>query len=209
MTDLQPSDNQLLSDAKSGDPQAFAELCRRHSGILRQRIFSIVRHREDTEDVLQDTFLNAYQHLHSFRAECKFSTWIVRIGINTSLALLRKRKRLSKATSDVVKEGAPSLQTWDVRDPMPNPEQQSMSSQARKMLGLAIQRLPSQFRSIMLLYLERERTICDAAETLGITQAAAKARMHRARNLLRHSLNRPVEVTSNSPRGRRQNYSSA
>jgi RNA polymerase sigma-70 factor, ECF subfamily len=88
----QPSDDQLLSEAKCGDRLAFAELCQRYSRILRQRIFMIVRHREDAEDVLQETFLNAYQHLHSFRGNCRLSTWLTRIGINASVMLLRKRK---------------------------------------------------------------------------------------------------------------------
>ena len=81
----QLSDDQLLSQAKFGDQQAFGELCMRYKGMLRQQIFSIVRHQEDTEDILQDTFLSVYKHLHAFRETCKFSTWLIRIGINTSL----------------------------------------------------------------------------------------------------------------------------
>jgi RNA polymerase sigma-70 factor (ECF subfamily) len=63
----QLSDNQLLSRAKSGDQQAFGVLCLRYNGMLKQKIFSIVRHQEDTEDVLQDTFLNAYICMHSVK----------------------------------------------------------------------------------------------------------------------------------------------
>jgi hypothetical protein len=77
----QLSDDLLLSQAKSGDQQAFGELCLRYNGILKRKIFSIVRHYEDTEDVLQDTFLSAYKHLHAFRETCKFSTWLIQIGI--------------------------------------------------------------------------------------------------------------------------------
>jgi RNA polymerase sigma-70 factor (ECF subfamily) len=61
--------------------------------MLKLRIFRIVRHREGTEDVLQETLLSAYQHLHTFRGTCRFSSWIMKIGINTSLSL-RKRKTL-------------------------------------------------------------------------------------------------------------------
>jgi Sigma-70 region 2 len=96
----QLSDDQLLSQAKSGDQQAFSELCLRYKKMLKQRIFRIVRHPEDTEDVLQDTFLNAYRHLHAFRETCKFSTWLIKIANNVSLMLLRKRKRLSEVVSD-------------------------------------------------------------------------------------------------------------
>src|ERR1700756_1743941 len=88
------SDNQLLSEAKSGDQHAFAELCLRYRGMLMNRIYRIVRHTEDTEDVLQETLLKAFQHLQTFRGTCSFSTWLVAIGTNVSLMLLRKGKTL-------------------------------------------------------------------------------------------------------------------
>ena len=93
---LQRSDEQLLSQATSGDQQAFAELCLRYRGMLMNRIYRIVRHQEDAEDVLQETYLKAYQHLHTFRGACSFSTWLVAIGTNMSLMLLRRRKILRK-----------------------------------------------------------------------------------------------------------------
>ena len=89
---VQPSDDQLLSEAKGGDRRAFAKLCLRYRGLLVKTIFRIVRNRDDTDDVLQDTFLNAYKHLHDFRGNCRISTWLSQIGINVSLMLLRKRK---------------------------------------------------------------------------------------------------------------------
>jgi RNA polymerase sigma-70 factor (ECF subfamily) len=63
----QLSDDQLLAEARCGDGLAFSQLCQRYSSMLRRRIFSIVRHREDTEDVLQETLLSAYKHLPTFR----------------------------------------------------------------------------------------------------------------------------------------------
>jgi len=118
----QLSDDQLLSQAKSGDQKAFGELCLRYNVMLKKKIFSIVRHQEDSEDVLQDTFLNAYKHLHAFRETCKFSTWLTKIGINTSLALLRKRRKLSETPAD-------EFGTLRLRDPAPDPEQEYMTDQ--------------------------------------------------------------------------------
>src|SRR6202035_1315477 len=92
--DEQESDNELLSNAKSGDHHAFEELCVRYRGMLKQRIFRIVRNQEDAEDVLQETLLSAYRHLDTFRGTCRVSTWMMKIGINTSLMLLRKRRSL-------------------------------------------------------------------------------------------------------------------
>jgi RNA polymerase sigma-70 factor (ECF subfamily) len=95
-------DDRLLAEAKSGDRQAFGELCLRYTGMLRQRILRIVRHPEDAEDVLQETFLKAYQHLQSFRGAGSFSSWLLAIGTNASLMLLLRRKVLRKSASDVV-----------------------------------------------------------------------------------------------------------
>lgn len=179
----QLSDDQLLSQAKSGDQQAFGELCVRYSRMLKQKIFSIVRHQEDTEDVLQDTFLSAYKHLHAFRETCKFSTWLTRIGINVSLMLLRKRKNLSETTSD------DGFEVREYRDPRPDPEQDYMRGQTFLMLRKAIQELPPRPRSVMDLYYRKELRIKEAAATLGITEATAKSRILRARHVLRRSLN--------------------
>src|SRR5580704_12990782 len=128
-----PSDDQLLSEAKSGNQQAFAELCLRYRGMLTNSIYRIVRHPEDTEDVLQETFLKAYQHLQTFRGACSFSTWLVAIGTNRSLMLLRKRKTLRNKGCDVVTEDGEAL-VMECRDPAPDPEQRYMMYQTRQKL---------------------------------------------------------------------------
>jgi RNA polymerase sigma-70 factor, ECF subfamily len=131
----QLSDDQLLSQARSGDRQALGELCMRHNVMLKNKISSILRHQEDTEDVIQDTFLSVYRHLHAFRETCKFSTWLIRIGINTSLMLLRKRKRLSETVTN-------EFDMLELQDPTPDPEQEYLTDQTRLALSRAIQELP-------------------------------------------------------------------
>jgi RNA polymerase sigma-70 factor, ECF subfamily len=185
----QPSDDQLLSEARSGDGRAFAELCQRYTGLLKQRISRIVRHREDTEDALQETFLNAYRHMHSFRGNCSFSTWMVKIGINTSLTLLRKRKALLEHTSDVVTDDGQRIETREFRDPSPNPEQRYITYQTHQMVKHAVRRLPPRLSSMVDLYYGQECRLKDAAKALGITEPGAKSTVLRARNFLRRSLN--------------------
>lgn len=182
------SDEELLFGAQSGDQRAFGELCRRYNGMLRRKIFRIVRHQEDAEDVLQQTFLSGYQNLYSFRGECKVSTWMTRIGINMSLMLLRKRKTLLGRSSDMVDGDGREFETAEFADPGLNPEQQLIAAQSRLVLHHAIQKLPSRFSELIEMYWGRERPLKEAAKVLGITEAAAKARMMRARRLLRRSL---------------------
>lgn len=182
------SDDQLLFQAKSGDQQAFSELCRRYKGLLKQRIFRIVRHREDSEDVLQETFLSAYLHLNSFRGTCRFSTWVTKIGINASIMLLRKRRKSLNTTSELVTDDGWRFETWEFRDPQPDPEQCYIANQTLLALRNAIQRLPPRFRGVMDLHYGKEHRLKDTAETLGITETAAKARALRGRRMLRRSL---------------------
>jgi RNA polymerase sigma-70 factor, ECF subfamily len=180
-------DDRLVSEAKSGNSQAFGELCLRYSGMLRRRIFRIVRHPEDAEDVLQETFLKAYQHLPSFRGECSFSTWLVAIGTNASLMLLRRRKTKTKNTCDVVAEDGETL-VMEWRDPAPNPEQCYMMHQTRQKLTYAIKRLSPQLRNVLEMYYKSELRLKDAAKILGTSEATTKSRILRARRMLRRSL---------------------
>lgn len=183
----QPSDGQLLSEAKSGDQQAFAELCLRYRGMLMNRIYRIVRHQEDAEDVLLETLLKAYQHLQTFRGSCSFSTWLVAIGTNMSLMLLRKRKARHKYSCDVATEDGEMLAV-EFRDSAPDPEQRYMMSQTSQKVNHAVSRLSPQFRNLLEMYYKNELRLKDAAKILGVTEATTKSRMLSARRMLRRAL---------------------
>jgi RNA polymerase sigma-70 factor (ECF subfamily) len=193
------SDDELLSDAKSGDQRAFDELCVRYRGMLKQRIFRIVRNREDAEDVLQETLLSAYRHLGTFRGTCRVSTWMMKIGINTALMLLRKRRGLPEMISEQVSDDGQRFDSPDFRDPGLNPEQRYIADQALRKLRSAMQRLPAHARSLMDLYYRKERRLKDAAATLGISEATAKSRLLRARHMLRRSLKQKQVFNSVKP----------
>ena len=185
----QPSDNQLLSEAKSGDQHAFGELCLRHRGMLMSRIYRILRNPKDTEDALQETLLKAYQHLQTFRGTCSFSTWLVAIGTNVSLMLLRKRKRLHKNTCDVVAEGGETL-LMEWRDTAPDPEQRYMMYKTSQKVNHAVRRLSPQLRNVLEMYYKNELRLKDAAKIFGVSEGAAKSRILRARHMLRRALNK-------------------
>jgi RNA polymerase sigma-70 factor, ECF subfamily len=192
---VQPSDDQLLSEAKGGDRRAFAKLCLRYRGLLVNTIFRIVRNRDDTDDVLQDTFLNAYKHLHDFRGNCRISTWLSQIGINVSLMLLRKRKTKLNTASVRDTDDERTSQMYEVPDYRPNPEERYIWDETRQRLEAAIRRLPADLRRIIQLYYEKEQRLKEVALTLGISEAAAKSRMLRARNRLRRTLNNRCSLT--------------
>ena len=182
------SDQQLLTAAKSSDGRAFEELSHRHLGSIRKRVYRILRNPEDTDDVVQDSLLSAYSHLHEFRGSSTFSTWMTRIAVNTALMLLRKRKSRSEVSLDQGAEADQTWSTWEVPDPSPNTERAYAMEEALEIMSRAVKRLPPPYRSVLEQYHAQERSLREAADKLGITVASAKARLFRARRALRSRL---------------------
>lgn len=193
---LTAPEDELLREAKSGGQQAFAELCRRHAPIAKRRILSIVRHQEDAEDVLQETLLRAYTHLDGFNGRCKFSTWIVSIGVNSALMLLRKRKARAKTHAEMCNDDLVTFAALEFADSSPNPEQVLAKRQSRLLLKREMQRLRPSFRIAIEAYYGSEGSLEETAGALGISEAAAKARLFRGRLKLRSSLRRYGMISS-------------
>jgi len=182
------TDDQLIEAAKAGDGQAFAELSGRYAGLVRQKIYGILRHREDTEDALQDTLLRAFNHLNQFRQTSSFSTWFTRIGINSAFMLLRRRRVRVETSYDRVPDESAGWEVWDFPDPSPDPEHIYAKRQKDDLLRSAVRRLPVRFRSIVDHYHTQDFSLKETAEAHGITVSAAKSRLLRARITLRSSL---------------------
>lgn len=179
----------LVAAAKSGDQQAFLELCRRYSPSLKRRIRGVVRNCEDAEDVLQETLMSAFRHLAGFRGKCSFRTWIMTIATNNSLMLLRKRRNRSEIGFGLVTAEGKEFDILQLADPMPNPEQVYAKRQGSQRLSQAVRILPPGFRHLVERYHQDEVRLVDAANAVGITAAAAKSRLLRARIALRRHLN--------------------
>src|SRR5579864_5950 len=139
-------DDQLIVRAQSGDQQAFVELCRRYSPMVKKRIFSIVRNQEDTEDALQDTLLRAFKHLPAFRRSCKFSSWLTTIGINTALMILRKRKIRKEEHTELLNEHGVPWDAVEFVDSSHDPEYLHSRNQVNLLMRQEIERLKPTLR---------------------------------------------------------------
>ena len=181
------TDDDLVKAAKSGDHEAFAELCRRHAQVARQRILAIVHHQEDAEDALQETLLRAYANLGRFRQSCKFSTWITAIGINAALMVIRKRR--TRREADMELDGT-EASTWDVADLAPDPECCVAKAQVILFLRKEIQALPPKMQEVVINYYCQDYSLQEAAEALGISVSAVKSRLVRGRRRLRSHFER-------------------
>jgi RNA polymerase sigma-70 factor (ECF subfamily) len=182
------SDEELVTKAKSGDQPAFSELCRRYRWVLNRRIYRIVRNHHDAEDITQESFIKAYTHLAAFECRCSFQNWLTRIAINSSLMHLRKKRHHSETSMDLLATEGERVRTWEIPDPSPNPEQRYDAYQRRAMLAQAMETLPPRVRQVVEHYRRDEGRLVDIANASGITVAAAKSRLLRARKLLRRRL---------------------
>jgi RNA polymerase sigma-70 factor, ECF subfamily len=181
--DVLARDRGLLLGTKSGSSSAFAELQRTHSRRVYKKILSITRNREDAEDALQDALLSAYLALPSFEGRAKLSSWLTRIGINSALMILRRRRRrpeMPLEQQDPEGEGA----CVDVRDDALDPEQIYDQQQRCHAIRCALQGLDAKSRAAMGIRMSGEHSMKKIAQELGVSEASVKARIHRARKRL-------------------------
>ena len=180
----------LLAKAREGDSAAFSALVNQYSRKIYRLAKHITQNDSEAEDVLQETFLKAFEHLGDFQGQSKFYTWIVRIAVNESLMKLRKRKSdrtvpldepIETGEDTVVRE----IAVWDE-----NPEQQYSREEIGGILDEAIQSLKPAFRTVFVLRDIEELSTEDTAQALGISVPAVKSRLLRARLQLREKLTR-------------------
>jgi len=178
----------LVIAAQAGSKDAFEELQKLHWFRLYRTLLRITRNREDAEDALQDTFLRAYLALEKFEGRSKFSSWLTRIAVNSALMRIRKRRARIEVFIDQSSEADDAAMSFDIRDPGLNPEQ--IYDQYQRCLGMlrAIRRLDPKLQAAMRIRTLQEWSIKEIAETLGISQSAAKSRLLRARRRIRRSL---------------------
>lgn len=180
----------LVAQAQTGGEEAFTELVTHYEGNIYRLARHITQNPEDAEDVLQETFLKAYEHLGDFQGNSKFYTWLVRIAVNQALMKLRKRKTdASVSLDDPYDTGEESLvreiAVWE-----PNPEQTYSQEEIRAILEKAVDSLPPTFRAVFALRDIEELSTEETAAALNLSIPAVKSRLLRARLRLREKLTR-------------------
>jgi RNA polymerase sigma-70 factor (ECF subfamily) len=184
-------ENELVAQARSGDAESFEALVNLYERRIYQIAFRIVENAQDAEDVLQETFLKAFQNLASFRGESSFYTWTVQIALNASLQRVKRRRKPPTVSLD--SDGAEEEEVFSPREIAiweENPEQLYSKRETQAILEEAIAALPLIYRTVFLLKDVENLPMDEVAKTLGISVPAAKSRLIRARMELRESLGR-------------------
>lgn len=179
------SESKLIAAAKNGHGTAFGILCERHAEMILRVTFRITRNREDAEDAVQDSFMSAFVHLSNFDERSRFATWLTRIAINSALGQLRKKRGIREIPID---EPSPAMEArphLEIPDRTPNPEENYRLRERREIVGAAVRRLRPRTRRVVEVHQLGEFSVKETAQVLGISMAAAKARMFHARAALR------------------------
>ena len=180
----------FVAQARKGDDRAFAELVKRYEAKIFRLAQHITQNREDAEDVLQETFLRAYEHLDQFQGNSKFYTWIVRIAVNQALMKLRRRRTDKSVSLDESIDTGEDTVTREIAAWDEDPEQRFSREELGEILDSAIQTLAPTYRSVFLLRDVDDLSSEVTAEALGLSVPAVKSRLLRARLQLREKLTR-------------------
>jgi len=180
----------LVAEAKAGNYAAFDELVNRYEKKIYRLGLNITGSPEDAEDVLQETFLKAFEHLADFRQDSRFYTWLVRIGVNQGLMKLRKRRSDKTVPMGEVEGEDGEVVQRDFADWKPNPEQLLARSELETILRNAAETLPPAFRSVFFLRDVDGLSTEETAQLLNLSPGAVKARLFRARLRLRDELSK-------------------
>jgi RNA polymerase sigma factor (sigma-70 family) len=182
-------DMYLVAAAKDGDHQAYAELCRRHSQRIFRTVLRITGNTADAEDTLQEALLKAYIHIRGFEGRSAFSSWLTRIAINSALMLSRKKRSQPVCSF----ESGPDADDFKLPEPMEtshNPEESCIQNALENELAQAIRSLSPNLRVVMQIRYREDASLAQIAKRLGISEAAVKSRLLRAKSHMRRHLDK-------------------
>lgn len=185
--DAGDDEHTLVIAAQAGEVSAFEALVTRYEKRIYRLAWNITQDRSDAEDVVQDAFMKAFEHLDSFQGNSRFYTWLVRIAVNQALMKLRKRRHRELSLDEPL-ETEESSMPREIEDWGPTPEERFEQTELNRILTGAIGELDFRLRAVFQLRDVEGFSTEQTAEALGLTIPATKARLLRARLKLRDKL---------------------
>ncbi len=177
-------DEEVVARVLAGETALFEILMRRYNQRVYRVSRAILRDDAEAEDVMQDAYVRAYEHLGQFAGRAAFSTWLTRIAIHEALARKRRRGRMEEL--DALPANGDSMSI--LKSSAPTPEAGTAQAEARQLLEEAIEHLPENYRTVVVLREVEEMSVAETAQSLGVTDAVVKTRLHRAHAMLRKEL---------------------
>ena len=176
----------MIAKVLGGETETFHDLIRPYERSVYLMALSLLHNEVEAEDAAQEAFVRAYRALGSFRAEARFSTWLITIVLNEARARLRRKEPTLTDSIDDDREGSPvPAQLTDWRE---IPSETLERQEVRSLIRRALEALPLAYREVFVLREIEDRSVQETAATLAITSAAVKMRLHRARIMLQKQL---------------------
>ena len=186
------TDDELVVRAKAGELIAFESLANRYEKRVYSLALRMLRHEQDAEDVTQQTFLSALEHLDGFRGDAGFATWLLRIATHAALKIVRKRNGLETVSLEAATESTESEEAIPhpeyIADWSQSPEELVARNETRGLIEEALAQLDDKHRIIFLLRDVEGLSVTETAAALGLSEANVKVRLLRARLQLRERL---------------------
>jgi RNA polymerase sigma-70 factor (ECF subfamily) len=178
------TDEEIVDRVKAGDTPLYEIIMRRYNQRLYRVALGILRDDAEAEDVMQDAYVRAYQHLGQFARRAPFSAWLTRIAVHEALVRLRLRGR-NQQLNDTDLDGEVSM---NLVDTSPNPEQNASRSELSALLDDAVLALPDPYRIVVMLRDVEELSTSETAAALELTEQNVKVRLHRGHAMMRERL---------------------
>jgi RNA polymerase sigma-70 factor (ECF subfamily) len=175
------TDQQIVLRVKAGETALYEILMRRYNQRLYRVARAILRDDGEAEDVMQDAYVRAYQHLEQYSGTAPFSAWLTRIAVHEALSRLQLRNR-NQQLPELDQDGE---STMEIADTSLNPEQNASRGELAHLLEEAVLSLPEQYRTVIMLRDVEELSTSETAEVLDLTEENVKVRLHRGRAMVR------------------------
>lgn len=188
------TDQEIVTRVRAGDTGLYEILMRRYNQRLYRVTRAILRDESEAEDVIQDAYVRAYQHLDQFAGHAPFSIWLTRIAVHEALRRLQQRKRSQQFEArgqdedGFMNDSKSSTADASIAETSPDPEQRAAIAEMGKLLEEAVLDLPAPYRTVIMLRDIEELSTAETAAALELTEENVKVRLHRGRALLRDHL---------------------
>ncbi|MBJ6118189.1 RNA polymerase sigma factor [Pontibacter sp. BT310] len=180
------SDEAVVSRVLAGEVSLYELLMRRHNQKLYRAIRSYLKNEQEVEDAMQDTYLKGYEKLYQFRHDAQFSTWLIRIGINTALAKLRENRRVFPFS--LLVDQPADISNILTQTNFMSPEHIAIQQEVKQLLEKAIDSIPEKYRIIYTLREVEGMPVSEITQCLDLSESNVKVRLHRAKAMLKDSL---------------------
>ena len=180
------ADEEIVTRVRGGEAALFELLMRRYNQRLYRVTRAIVRDEREAEDVTQDAWVRAFEHLDQFAGRARFSTWLTRIAVHEALARVRRGAR-----SIDIEETMPTLASAAA-----GPEQRAADHELGEVIEAAVDALPEVYGAVFMLRDVEGLSTADTAACLELNEETVKTRLHRARALLRNHITARIGVAA-------------